>query len=231
MPISPEDIRAISKFELFHNSNLYRMESLFSGAISRELKHRDYFCRAGERAESFGLVMSGALKLIRHSPKGEDIIVHFAVQGDLVGGLLMNQPKISPFPVSAKAMGPTRVLAIPRRTFQDFWRPNADLLSRLNSILYRRMNNIQDDKTMFSSPLKARIATLLIRHLDPAAGDELQSLSISLTRQEIADALGVAVESVIRTMRDWVEDGTIKKSSERGHEFVDVGRLVKCANP
>lgn len=231
MSIAPEDLRSIAELELFSHSNPDRMAPLFSGAISRQLKHRDFFFRAGDPADGFGLVMSGALKLLRHSPKGEDIIVHFAVQGDLAGGLLMNQPRISPFPVSAKAMGPTRVLAIPRRTFQEHWRTNADLMSRLNSILYRRMNNIQDDKTMFSSPLKVRIATLLLRHLDPAAGGDVQELSITLTRQEIADALGVAVESVIRSMRDWIDDGTIVRTVERGPESIDVGRLIKCANP
>ena len=35
-------------------------------------------------------------------------------------------------------------------------------------------------------------------------------LKVSLTRQEIADYLGVAVESVIRIMSDWNQSGVIQ---------------------
>jgi CRP-like cAMP-binding protein len=157
--------------------------------------------------------------------------MHFAVQGDVVGALLMNQSESAIYPISAKSMGPTRIVCIPKSTFKQYWQSDINIQSRLNSLLYRRMSNIQDDKTMSTSPLRSRIANLLMRHLDQDSENLNQTLSLSLTRQEIADALGVAVESVIRSMRDWQDDGTIYRPADKGTEIINVEKLLKHLEP
>ncbi len=227
----PDDIDKIASFELFRGLNRDLIEKVVSGAYSKQLKHREYFFRAGDSAQLFCIVVEGAIKLLRHSPRGEDIIMHFAVQGDVVGALLMNQNDNATYPISAKSMGPTRVVCIPKSTFKHYWQSDVGIQNRLNALLYCRMNNIQDDKTMSTSPLRVRIANLLMRHLDQDSENLNQSLSLSLTRQEIADALGVAVESVIRAMRDWQEDGTIYRLTEKGSEIINVEKLLRTLEP
>lgn len=93
------------------------------------------------------------------------------------------------------------------------------------------MKLIQDDRTMATSPLRVRVANFLMRHLDKEAdSDSNQPLAIDLTRQEIADALGVAVESVIRVMRRWQNDGTINRTCEKGPELIDIKKLLSNLN-
>ena len=218
---------SISKFDLFKILNEKELDLVLTFAEMKSLKHREFIYRTGDPAETFCIVFSGALKLFKHSPRGEDIIMHFAVQGDPVGALVMNHACGATFPVSVKAMGPTKVICVPRSTFLEHWQNNAKLMSQLNQVLYRRMSNIQDDKMMSTSPLKVRIANLLLRHLDQDSRVESQTMSLVLTRQEIADALGVAVESVIRAMSIWQDDGTISKIAERGPEIINVEKLIK----
>lgn len=229
--LSSNDIDKIRSFELFEGFDRPLVEKALSGATSKPLRHREYVYRAGDSAQSFCVVIEGAVKLVRHSPRGEDIIMHFAVQGDVVGALLMNQSDNVVYPISAKSMGPTRVACIPKSTFKQYWQTNLGLQGRLNELLYRRMNNIQDDKTMSTSPLRARIANLLMRHLDQESDSSNQSMSLALTRQEIADALGVAVESVIRSMKDWQGDGTIYRLVEKGPEIINVEKLLRSLEP
>lgn len=85
------DYEKLSSFELFKGLNRSFVEKIAFGAVTKNLKHREFFFRAGDTAQSFCIVLDGAIKLLRHSPRGEDIIMHFAVQGDVVGALLMNQ--------------------------------------------------------------------------------------------------------------------------------------------
>jgi len=225
------DYEKLSSFELFKGLNRSFVEKAAFGAVTKSLKHREFFFRVGDTAQSFCIVLDGAIKLLRHSPRGEDIIMHFAVQDDVVGALLMNQNESAVYPISAKSMGPTRIVCIPKSTFKQYWQSDVNIQSRLNSLLYRRMSNIQDDKTMSTSPLRVRIANLLMRHLDQESENSNQTLSLSLTRQEIADALGVAVESVIRSMRDWQDDGTIYRPSDKGSEIINVEKLLKHLEP
>ena len=225
------DYEKLSSFELFKGFNRSFVEKAAFGAVTKNLKHREFFFRAGDTAQSFCIVLDGAIKLLRHSPRGEDIIMHFAVQGDVVGAFLMNQNESAIYPISAKSMGPTRIVCIPKSTFKHYWQSDVNIQSRLNSLLYQRMSNIQDDKTMSTSSLRVRIANLLMRHLDQDSENSNQTLSLSLTRQEIADALGVAVESVIRSMRDWQDDGTIHRPSDKGTEIINVEKLLKHLEP
>lgn len=124
-------------------------------------------------------------------------------------------------------MGPSEVISIPKSTFSFFWKNNLDLMNRMNSILYQRMSTIQDDKMLFSSPLRNRIALLLLRHLEQVNGTSMQSLSLPLTRQEIADSLNVTVESVIRIMSEWTEEGILHRPHEKGPEKMNIAELIK----
>lgn len=219
-------IKKISHFEIFHSIERSRLEQSLFNASVRNYKHREIVYRAGDLAQSFCIVIEGAIKLIRHSPKGEDRIMHFAIQGDIIGGLLMNHPDSMVYPISAKSMGPTQVVSIPKSTFKEYWLSDASLQSKLNALLYKRMINIQDEKMMSTSPLKVRLASLLLKHLDHSSPTS-QPLSLTLTRQEIADVLGVAVESVIRAMSEWYDNGTIHRPIEKGPELLNIKKLIQ----
>ncbi len=91
------------------------------------------------------------------------------------------------------------------------------------------MSNLQDDKTFFSAPLKTRLVMLLTRYLDKSANETSRALVLPLTRQEIADSLGVAVESVIRIISDWSHHGIIK-TNDRMIEIINFEELVRAAD-
>lgn len=222
-------IEKIRHFEIFQDIDSTILKQALFNAIVKNYKHRESVYRAGDEVHSFCIVVEGAIKLIRHSPKGEDRIMHFAVQGDIVGALLLNQSDSVIYPISAKSMGPTQVISIPKATFKEYWQYDIRLQNKLNSLLYKRMRNIQDEKTLFTSPLRVRVASLLLKHLDQDSSHN-QPLSLSLTRQEIADVLGVSVESVIRIMSEWHEDGTICRYVEKGPECLNVKKLIQHIN-
>lgn len=224
--LSQQDVETLVHFDLFKDTvGRDELMKLFADGKVRELKHREILISVGAPLDSFALVLDGAVKLLKHSPKGEDIIMHFALPGDLIGALLMNQTQQKSYPLSAKAMGPSRVLVLPKKTFSQAWLGNLTIMHKINQLLYRRMHNIQDDKIMSTSPLKKRIANLLLRHLNE--GKTASNLKISLTRQEIADSLGVAVESVIRAMRELQAEGVTEKLGDKQPELIHVPKLVK----
>lgn len=221
------DLVELSTHSFFEGFSPAELRPLISGAVIKRYKHRDFLFFAGQAAECFSLILDGAVKLIRPTPKGDDVIVHFALKGDPIAVVLMNLPDGATYPVSAKSMGPSRMLTIPKSTYQRVWRTNVPLQDRINTIVFQRMNLLHEDKSSFSSPLRVRLAKLLIRHLEQSDMDQPMKMSLSLTRQELADSLGVAVESVIRTMRDWVEDGTVSPRDAEGREYIDLKRLLE----
>lgn len=58
--------------------------------------------------------------------------------------------------------------------------------------------------------MASKIAALLLQLVaDESSADGELEVPLPLTRKEIADSLGVTVESVIRVMSDWTKQGYI----------------------
>ncbi|HRO68558.1 MAG TPA: Crp/Fnr family transcriptional regulator [Pseudobdellovibrionaceae bacterium] len=217
--------REIAELPLFEGMSKESVLEVLAGGSLRLHKHREILYHAGDEAGSFSLVLNGAYKLIRPTPRGDDLIVYFATPGDVIGALVMGKSGSS-YPVTAKAMGPSRCYVIPKSTFQKSWAGNALLQQRLNSFLYSRMSLIQDEKTMARAPLPQRVAALLLQLLERSSRENEQILPLPLTRQEIADSLGVAVESVIRIMSDWSHHGIIR-TNDRLIEILKPERIIE----
>lgn len=221
----PFELDSLPLFQGFSSS---LVADLSAGGSARIHKHREVLYHAGEVAESFALVLSGAYKLVRPTPRGDDLIVYFATPGDVIGALVMSQDGAG-YPVTATAMGPSRSFVIPRSTFQRVWSSQAKIQQRLNAFLYTRMSRVQDERALARAPLEQRIATLLLHLLDRSGGSDGRILPIPLTRQEIADSLGAAVESVIRIMSDWSQRGLIRTTDRQIEiqRFDQIARMIK----
>ena len=204
------------------------IQKLTQNSFLKNLKHRELLYRAGDPIDTFAIVTRGAFKLVRPTLRGDDVIMFFATMGDAIGALVMNKP-LPGYPITVKSMGPSQALCIPRKTFNDAWADNAEIQRRLNTALYGRLSVIQDDKTRSKSPLPQRISALLIGLLERSDHSEDQVIPIPLTRQEIADALGVTVESVIRVMSHWDQDGIIQTRDQR-IEILRLDQIVEFYN-
>lgn len=184
-----------------------------SGTISTS-NHRDVLFQSGEDATHFGIVLSGAYKLVKQTFSGEDVIVHFAVPGDVIGAFIMTQAKPI-YPVTVVAMGPSRFLKIPKSTYLQQWSQSPDLIFRIQNILSERMTLLQNHKAQSKSTLAQKIGLLLLNLKDKNTNPDLWTLPLPLTRKEIADSLGASVESVIRVMSDWSKKGIIATTDQQ----------------
>ncbi len=198
---------------------------LLEGHRFRNLPHHEQLYGAGEEAETFAIALTGAFKLVRPTPRGEDAIVYFATPGDVIGGLVMLKPGAR-YPVSVVALGASTVLVIPRSTFARGWARNAGVQLKLNATLYSRMCVLQEDKANTKLSLQQRIASLLLSLVDKRPSSEGSRLPIPLTRQEIADSVGSSVESVIRCMSEMAQQGIIQ-TEDKQIEILRTDKIIE----
>jgi CRP-like cAMP-binding protein len=217
----------LNELPIFRGLEPSAINELIQGGVAVSTKHRQVLYRAGDPAESFALVLLGAFKLFRHDLSGNESIMHFSSPGDTIGGLVMLNAK-PVYPVTCASIGNSMVLKIPRETWVRAWSANAALLQRVNRMLYRRMTQIQDDKAMSRLPLSVRVSTLLVTLLERYSSGSERILPIPVTRQEIADSVGAAAESVIRLLSEWNQAGIIKTDS-RHLEIVRLDSLIQMS--
>ena len=202
----------------------FRVGALLEGAEEKWLAHREVLFRAGEEAAAFVIVLEGALKLVKSSATGDDVVVFIATPGDPVGGLIMMQAR-SVYPVTVIAMGQSKVMKIPRSTFEKAWSSDAAILQKISGAFVARVGDLQDQKVFVKAPLPVKIARLLLSLIERFDSLEPGVLPVPLTRQEIADSTGASVESVIRVMSDWSKRGILKTSDQH----IEVQRIDTLA--
>ncbi|MCB0349979.1 MAG: Crp/Fnr family transcriptional regulator [Bdellovibrionales bacterium] len=215
----------LSNFQIFSDLDSSTIASLCEGGSVVLSSHREALFEAGAQAKYFGVVLSGAYKLSRPSPNGDDTIIHFSTPGDVVGAFIMAQdnPK---FPVTARAMGPSRFLKIPRENYCSRWKERPELIIKIQNLLSNRMTQMHIAKTMQRSTLSAKVAALLIDLVNRETESKDEAiLPLPLTRKEIADNLGSSVESVIRVMSEWSKQGLIE-TNDQHIKILKVDKII-----
>lgn len=217
--------KILHTYPLFQDVSSENLSQLVEGHRFKNVRHHETLFVAGEEASQFAIVLTGAFKLVRPTPRGEDAIMYFATPGDVIGGLVMLKPGAR-FPISAISLGPSTALLLPRATYQKAWVRSSSVQAKLNSMLYTRMSVLQDEKANAKLNLQQRIAVLLMKLMDQYSGSEESKLPIPLTRQEIADSVGATVEAVIRSMSELSQKGIIR-TEDRQIEILRPDKIAE----
>lgn len=216
--------KILGEYPLFLGLNEKELHPLLEGHKFKNIRHHEALYKMGDTAESFAIVLTGAFKLVRATPRGDDAIVYFATPGEVIGALVMLKQNAI-FPVSAVALGASTVLVMPRSTYLQSWISNATVQTKLNGALYSRMSVLQENKANSTLSLQKRVASLLLSLLDKQPVSDAARLPIPLTRQEIADSVGSTVESVIRCMSDLSQQGMIQ-TEDKQIEILRADKIV-----
>ncbi|MEN3027153.1 MAG: Crp/Fnr family transcriptional regulator [Chlorobiota bacterium] len=168
-----------------------------------------YFYRRGEiifREGSYpaGIycVHQGAVKLYRSDALGNLVIVRLAKQGDLLGyrALLSNEH----YTATAEALEDCVLCFIPRPTFFELLRRNADLMAAITELLARDLRTAESRlASLAQKTVPQRLAEILLYLRELFGEDESGALKTTMTRRELAELVGTAPETVIRLLSDF----------------------------
>jgi CRP/FNR family transcriptional regulator len=161
-----------------------------------------------EMTTSFYNLLGGVMRLYRLLPDGRRQIVGFALPGDFLGMTTSARHSFS-----ADAIGPVTVCRFSRASFARFIEDKPHLLRRINELAVRELNQAQDHMVLLGRrSAEERVATFLIGWRDRLA--QLQgpakTVPLPMSRQDIADYLGLTIETVSRTLTKLERDGVIE---------------------
>jgi CRP/FNR family transcriptional regulator len=184
----------------------------------------------GDPADRLYLVISGRVKMVKHSLDGQETILSIFEGGQIIGEVGVLAGGI--YPATAQAMELTTTLSLARQAYVELLRQHPKLTWSLVEELGRRLQAAHETvRSLAVDKVERRIARLLLR-LTAAAGEkqgDAVQLSIPLTRQEIADMTGTTVETAIRTMSKLRRLGLV--DSEQGLiHILRAHRLVLFAD-
>jgi len=158
----------------------------------------------GEKVEGIFFIYSGAAKI--HAPwtDNKELIIRFAIAGDIVGHRgLMSQ---TTYPISATTLEDTTVCFIPN----DFWeaslKANPSLTYTLMQFYAAELQKAENRmRNLTHQEVKGRIADALLDISRTFGHNADQFLAITLTRQDIASYAGTTYETVFKFFTELIE--------------------------
>jgi CRP/FNR family transcriptional regulator len=171
---------------------------LLSFGASRRWARRETIFRAGEPAGSFFKIVRGFVALTRMIDDGRRQIVSIHTTGDLCGYLDNN----GLYQFGGEALTDVEACGIDRRKFDVFASHNPDLASALFADLAEKLSRAKENMAVIGQLRSTeRVAHFLVEvdRLYAERRVAVQPLALHLTRQEIADYLGLTLETVSRS--------------------------------
>lgn len=161
-----------------------------------------------EMTTSFFTVLEGIMRLYKLLPDGRRQIVGFALPGDFLGMATSARHSFS-----ADAIGPVAVCRFSKASFARFIENKAHLLRRINELAVRELSQAQDHMVLLGRrSAEEKVATFLIGWRDRLAylNGPTNTVALPMSRQDIADYLGLTIETVSRTFTKLERDGVIE---------------------
>ena len=160
-----------------------------------------------EMTSSFYNLIAGVMRLYKLLPDGRRQIVGFALPGDFLG--LAPSARNS---LSADAIGPVTVCRFSKASFARFIEDRPHLLRRINELTVRELCQAQDHMVLLGRrSAEEKVATFLIGWRDRLVqlNGPSKTVALPMSRQDVADFLGLTIETVSRTFTKLERDGVI----------------------
>jgi CRP/FNR family transcriptional regulator, anaerobic regulatory protein len=174
----------------------------------REVPPGTELVTAGLAADRYSNILSGVVKLTKLLPDGRQQIVGLQFAPDFLG-----RPFADSSEVSAEAATIVRVCAFPRSVLEEMVRQSPALEHRLHKQALRELDDARDwmmilgQKSAYEKV--ASFLLLLGRHVDPLVDGYSKTFDTPLKRSDIADFLGLTIETVSRHLTHLRKAGII----------------------
>jgi CRP/FNR family transcriptional regulator len=183
----------------------------------RPLKKGEFLFRQGDTFNSVFAVRSGALKTFSLSDAGEEQITGFHLPSELVG---LSGMDTELYPVSAQALETTSVCEIPFERLDELSVSLPQLRRQLMRVMSREIRDDQQMMLLLSKKTAdERIATFLVNLSArfSARGFSANQFRLSMSRNEIGNHLGLAVETVSRVFTRFQQSKLLEAEGKEVH--------------
>lgn len=181
----------------------------------------------GDRANHLFEVVEGVLRIFKIIGDGRRVITGFLHPGDLVGVSLKDR-----YLYSAEAVTDLRFRRFGRHEFQDAINASPELRPQLFARLCDEMAAAQSQMVLLSRKnAEERVCSFLLDHLrrEQRTCPNASVIELPMTRLDIADYLGLTIETVSRTFTKLTSRGVIAPEGRHALRIVKVRGLASLA--
>ncbi len=205
--------------------------ALSKGTTKHKIAADQEISAEGGFPNSYSNIMSGVVKLSKLMADGRQQIVALQFAPDLVGRPFDDQNK-----TTVEAATEVRLCSFPTKVLEELIAQSPDLEHRLHQQNLRELDEARDLLLALgrksASERVASFIYFIARHIDPESASAHATLKfqIPLKRSDIADFLGLTLETVSRQMTKLRQAGIIAIIDRRSIEIRNLAKLQEFAD-
>lgn len=199
-----------------------QLVALAKTSSKREVDPGSELIGDAEAIENYSNVLAGVVKLTKALSDGRQQIVGLQFAPDFLG-----RPFRPESPINAEAATMVSLCSFPRSAIERMMKESPGLERRLYEQTLKELDEARDWMlTLGRKTAGEKVASFLLmiaRHIDPSSEPSPvrpSSFDLPLTRSDIADFLGLTIETVSRQLTKLRTDGIIRIENNR-HVVVD----------
>lgn len=189
-------------------------ECRFSNGVLKLLKKSvlslekgDVLFHQDELYSGFYVLCSGSAKGVFKKQDGEEKIIEFYHPSDVIG---LSGFSNTNYQESVKIMSYTKVLKIEQEDFDAALLASPALANQMFSLLSERMVKRQKHYSLLNAMEAEARLIYFLREQYACADSNANAIELNMTRHDIANYLGIAVETLSRVMKRLNNKGIIK---------------------
>lgn len=220
-------VQKVPIFSHLHTETLVR--------LSEKIGHLEFHKGAllfeeGSRPASLFILNEGSVKAFKYTPDGREQILYVFTEGDFFGEqFLLGNRKAA---YSVAALAPVKICTLSKDNLNEELRLNPDIAIRIIEELEERLAGLEDVvQGLGVRSVDARIGSLLLSFCDKYGVNTPEGISIRLplSREGMANYLGIARETVSRKLGQLEHDGILCSVGTRSILIKDRATLEQLS--
>ena len=220
----------IKNIPIFSSLSREDIEKISSLMTHREYKRGEMIFMDGERVDSIIIICEGSVKAFKDTADGREQILYVFSEGDFFGIRNILNDRTATF--HAEALQALKACILSKRQFQTLLYEHPDIAVKIIEILSNRMVAMENAmQGMGVRNIDNRVGGLLLEYAERYGSivEEGLLIQLPLSREGIANYLGVARETISRKLSQLENDGIIRSISNKSILILNQKALEQLA--
>jgi CRP-like cAMP-binding protein len=174
-------------------------------------------------------IKKGVVKISKMTSQGKEQILFLSQPGDFIGYRALIGEEV--YNATATSIEDSSICYIPKSDFLEIMHRNPAFFNKMIKKVCNQLGIMEQNLTIIAQKsVKERLATtlLMLKESYGMDGDESTLIDIRLSREEIANVVGTATETVIRLLSTFKNEGLIDFDGKR-IKVINEEQLKKLA--
>jgi CRP-like cAMP-binding protein len=200
-----------SKVPIFENLNNEELLEIVKTINHKEYTKGDIIFSEGKVANTLYFINEGKIKLYKYTKDGKEQILHVLSEGDFFGELELIKP--SKYGFNSKAIVDSKICTLTKDEMKEIMMKNPEIGIKVLETVGERLSKIESlAQNLATNDVDSRMAYLLTDLME-RYGEKIEkniSIELPLSREEMANFIGVTRETISRKLKKFEDEKLIK---------------------